>query len=171
MWRLLRILMSVVVLWAAAAAVIFAADHGGKPVHADAIVVLSGSQTRLPVGVRLLRQGYAPLLVVSQGGHESQLERHECAGGVPHVRCFRASPYSTHGEAEAIGRLARELHLRRLDVVTSQFHVFRAGILIRRCFHGTLRMVGAPQDWWRLPWFAATETAKLVYQETVQREC
>jgi len=58
-----------------------------------------------------------------------------------------------------------------VDVVTSQFHVFRARILIRRCYHGGLRMVGAPEGRLRLPIDVAKETVKLVYQELVARDC
>jgi uncharacterized SAM-binding protein YcdF (DUF218 family) len=167
---LLKLVALVVAAWVVAVAVVFALDHGGKPAHADAVVVLSGSRTRLPVGLRLQREGYAPLLLVSEGGN-SRLERQTCAHQSAHVRCFAAVPYSTRGEAESIGRLARKLHLTKIDVVTSQFHVFRARLLIRRCYHGEVTMVGAPQEWWRLPWFAATETAKLAYQLTVRRGC
>jgi len=85
--------------------------------------------------------------------------------------CFRAVPYSTRGEARAIARLATAHGWRMVDVVTSQFHVFRARILIRRCYHGGLRMVGAPEPVWRLPYDAAKETVKLVYQEVVARGC
>src|SRR5581483_2829287 len=125
MWLLLRVVAAAVLAWAAAVAIVFAVDHGDRPVHADAVVVLSGSPSRLPVGLRLVREGDAPLL----------------------------------------------LHLTRIDVVTSQFHVVRARMLITRCYHGALRMVGAPQEWWKLPWFAVTETVKLVYQVTVVRSC
>src|SRR5579862_614926 len=170
MWLLLKLIGTAVVLWAAAAAIVFAADHGRSPERADAVVVLSGSRTRLPVGLRLLHEGYAPVLLVSAGGG-SRLERQVCGAQSTHVRCFKALPYSTRGEAEAIGRFARTLHLTRIDVVTSQFHVFRAQMLIRRCYHGALRMVGAPQEWWKLPWYAVTETAKLVYQVTFVRSC
>jgi len=170
MWLLLRVVAAAVLAWAAAVAIVFAVDHGDRPVHADAVVVLSGSRSRLPVGLRLVREGYAPLLLVSAGGG-SRLEREVCGGRSARVRCFAAVPYSTRGEAEAIGRLARQLHLTRIDVVTSQFHVVRARMLITRCYHGALRMVGAPQEWWKLPWFAFTETVKLVYQVTVVRSC
>ena len=167
---LLKLVALAVLVWAAAAAIVFAVDHGGKPVHAGAIVVLSGSRTRLPVGLRLLHEGYAPLLVVSTGGGGA-LERQVCGTPSAHVRCFAAHPFSTRGEAEEIGRLARQLHLTRVDVVTSQFHIFRAHMLIRRCYHGELQMVGAPQEWWKLPWFAVTETVKLAYDVTFVGSC
>ncbi len=90
-----------------------------------------------------------------------------------HVRilCFTANPASTRGEAEFIGRLAKERGLSTIDVVTSQFHVFRARIVIARCYHGRLQMVGASQPAWKLPWYAVNETAKLAYQLVVARSC
>jgi uncharacterized SAM-binding protein YcdF (DUF218 family) len=174
----MRLLLSVVVLvvlvWAAVAGVIYAFHHGQDPVHADAVVVLEGSKTRLPLGIELVREGYAPLLVVSRGDRKP-LEQRLCAGRlrIPHVRvlCFSALPFSTRGEAEFIGRLAQSDRLSTIDVVTSKFHVYRAGILIRRCYHGRLRIVGAPQSTWRLPLYLASETGKLVYQVTVARSC
>ena len=169
-----RLLALAVLGWAVAASATFALNHGGNPAHADAVVVLEGSKTRLPLGLRLVEQGYAPLLVISRGDLKT-LEDKLCKGeGAPaHVRilCFSASPLSTRGEAEFIGRLARERGLSSIDVVTSQFHVFRAGILIRRCYHGRLRMVGASQPAWKLPWYAVSETAKLAYQLVVARRC
>jgi uncharacterized SAM-binding protein YcdF (DUF218 family) len=58
-----------------------------------------------------------------------------------------------------------------IDVVTSQFHILRARIVIRRCYHGSLRMVGAPEPAWWLPRDVVNETVKLVYQEVVARGC
>jgi uncharacterized SAM-binding protein YcdF (DUF218 family) len=160
--------------WALVVSVIYVLDHGEHPIRADAVVVLQGSDTRLPLGLRLVREGYAPLLVISRGSHK-KLERRLCEGRqkVSRVRvlCFYADPLSTRGEARFIGQLARKRKLSRVDVVTSQFHVFRAGIVVRRCYHGKLRMIGAPQVDWKLPWDAVTETSKLVYQLLVARSC
>ena len=168
------VLATVVLVWAVAAAIVFALYHGGDPIRADAVVVLQGSKTRLPVGMKLVEEGYAPLLVISRGDRK-QLEARLCSGRqrIPRVTvlCFEANPSSTRGEAEFVGRLARQRGLKTVDVVTSQFHVFRAGIVIRRCFHGALRMVGSPQETWKLPWQALNETAKLAYQLTVARGC
>jgi len=168
------VLLAVVLVWAAACALVFALYHGERPEHAGAVVVLQGSKTRLPMGVELVERGYAPLLVISRGDRR-QLEQRLCDGrrriARVSVLCFAADPASTRGEARFIGRLARERGLSKLDVVTSQFHVFRAGIVIRRCYHGDLRMVGAPQETWKLPWQALNETAKLAYQLVFARAC
>ena len=170
----LKIVVVAVLLWAGAVSVVFAFNHGGRPVQADAVVVLEGSKTRLPLGLKLVGEGYAPLLVVSSGDRKN-LEARLCSGRdtAVHVRilCFTASPNSTRGEAEFIGRFAQQRGLSRIDVVTSQFHLFRAHLLIRRCYHGEVRMVGAPQQWWKLPVYAVGETVKLVYQLVVTRSC
>ena len=167
-------LLAVVLAWVLACAFVFGLYHGGRPIHAGAVVVLQGSKTRLPVGMKLVEEGYAPLLVISRGDRK-QLEARLCSGRqrIPRVTvlCFDASPSSTRGEAEFVGRLARRRGADRIDVVTSQFHVFRAGMLMRRCYHGELRMVGAPQQLWKLPLQALSETLKLGYQLVIQRGC
>jgi len=152
---------------------LFVVHHDDRPVRADAVVVLAGAKSRLPVGLRLMRQGYAPVLAVSLNETPSRAQRRACAAAHARYRvvCFHAHPFSTRGEARAIARLARERHWRTVDVVTSQFHVFRARLVIRRCFRGELRMVGAPNSVLRLPVDMLDESAKLAYQETFARGC
>ena len=165
------VLLVALVGWVGAAGWLFGVRHDGRPRRADAVVVLAGSKTRLPVGVRLVREGYAPLLVVSRG-RSTRLEERLCNGVTGlHVICFDPEPNSTVGEAHYVGELERRRGLGRIDVVTSHFHVFRARVLIERCYHGELTMVGAPQAEWKLPWYMVTETGKLLYQLTVARAC
>lgn len=165
---MIRLLLLLAVVWAIAATWLFVVHHDDRPVKADAVVSLSGTSSRLPLALRLVRNGYAPLLVVSRSDDPDALERRVCAhrAGV-RVLCFRAEPYSTTGEARFIGSRT----WRRIDVVTSQFHVFRARILIERCFHGGLRMVGSSEPTSRVPFDAAKESVKLVLQETLHRGC
>ena len=163
-----RVLVVLVLAYVAAAVYLFVLPHDDKPAHADAVVVLAGTASRLPVGEKLVRQGYAPLLVVSLGDPPAADQLHACAHG---AICFHARPYSTRGEAREIGRLAAQRHWKTIDVVTSKFHDFRAGILIRRCYDGKLRMIGAPQSTKHLPIDVAKESAKLVYQEIFARGC
>ena len=128
---------------------LFVVHHDDPPMRADAVVVLQGSKTRLPLGYRLMQQGYAPLLLVSRGSG-LPLEHRLCDGETPlEVVCFSST--STRGEARIVARIARERKLRSLDVVTSQFHVYRARKVFERCYDGELHMVGAPQTWWRFP--------------------
>jgi uncharacterized SAM-binding protein YcdF (DUF218 family) len=163
-----RIVLLLLAAFVAVGAYLVVLPHDDRPVEADAVVVLSGTTQRLPVGERLVRQGYAGVLVVSRSTDPKADERRACRSG---ALCFRAVPFSTRGEARAIARLAAEHHWRSIDVVTSKFHVYRARILIRRCYHGALRMVGAPQSRLHLPIDGVKETLKLVYQESVARGC
>jgi uncharacterized SAM-binding protein YcdF (DUF218 family) len=168
-----RLAALLVLAWLAAAVALFVVHHGDTPIHADAVFVLSGSAKRLPVGVKLVRAGYAPLLVVSRTTlAPSRLEQRVCKHRLAvRVLCVRADPFSTVGEAELLARLAAARHWHTVDVVTSQYHVVRARIILERCYHGRLRVVGAPNVLWLLPWNAAQESVKLVYHELVHRGC
>ena len=167
-----RALIVVAVLfaaWLAVAIALFVVHHDDRPAKADAVVVLQGSTTRLPLGYRLVQEGYAPLLLVSRGSR-LELEHRLCDGETPlRVICFSAT--STRGEARIVSRIAHERKLRSLDVVTSQFHVFRARRIFERCYDGQLHMVGAPQTWWRVPKQLVMESVKLGYQSTFARGC
>jgi uncharacterized SAM-binding protein YcdF (DUF218 family) len=155
--------------WLAAAIALFVVHHDDPPTRADAVVVLQGSKTRLPAGYRLMQEGYAPLLIVSRGSRLA-LERRLCDGEPRfEVVCFSAT--STRGEARIVSRIAHERNLKSLDVVTSQFHVFRARRIFERCFDGELRMVGSDQTWWLIPKYMVTESYKLAYQSTIARDC
>jgi uncharacterized SAM-binding protein YcdF (DUF218 family) len=148
----------------------------GAPAHADAVVVLSGGRERLPAGMKLVRRGIAPVLAISSVGRTRPwpLGERLCARRryeEARVLCFAAVPYSTRGEAETVARLARLHGWHRIVVVSSTFHLTRARMLFRRCWHGGLWLVGVGSTWWKLPLNWATETAKLVYQLTVQRGC
>jgi len=170
---LLRLVVILLAAWLAVAVLLFAVHHGDKPVHADAVFVLSGSRNRLPVGVKLVREGYAPLLVVSRTKpHPTQLELDACAHrlGV-RVLCVDAEPYSTVGEAELLARLAASHHWHAVNVVTSNYHIVRARILMRRCYHGTLRMISAPVGLAATLQNMALESVKLPYHELVHRGC
>ena len=164
--------LGVVVLLGAVAVYLFGTHRTDKPIKADAVVVLAGTIQRLPVGVALVRQGYAPLLVVSLSRPKSHQQAAICDHKQPYrVLCFRASPFETRGEARAIGRFARARHWTRVDVVTSYFHIPRARVLIQRCYHGELRMVGAPESRLHLPLDIVKESGKLLYQELIARSC
>jgi uncharacterized SAM-binding protein YcdF (DUF218 family) len=171
--RLLILLVVLCAAWLAVATVLFGVHHGDRPVHADAVFVLSGSSTRLPVGLGLVREGLAPLLVVSKTTVKpSELEQQACAGRLNvRVLCVRAQPYSTVGEAELLARLAAARHWQTVDVVTSSYHVVRARIILRRCYHGALRVVGVSDRWYWHAWNMVLESIKLPYHELVHRSC
>jgi uncharacterized SAM-binding protein YcdF (DUF218 family) len=168
----LRVLVVLVIVWAIVASWLFIVHHGDEPFGADAVIVLGGTKQRLPAGLDLMRRGFAPLLVVSKSHAPTPLETATCNDRHRYrVICFDAHPFSTRGEAEQIGKLARTNHWTRINVVTSNYHVFRARILIRRCYHEALRMIGASQTMSHLPVDVVKESVKLVRAETAQRGC
>ena len=174
----LRVLGVLAGAWVVFALVFFvwAPWAGPAPLHADAVVVLSGGRERLPPALRLIRRGVAPVLAISSVGRTPHwpLGHELCRArryAKARVLCFAAVPYSTRGEAETVARLARQRGWQRLVVVTSRFHTTRARMLFRRCYHGRLSMVGVASTWWKLPRDWADETGKLVYQLVAQRGC
>jgi uncharacterized SAM-binding protein YcdF (DUF218 family) len=118
---------------------LFVFPASSTPAHADAIVVLAGGNgERLDEGLALVRRGVAPNLVVSNG--PTQL----CATHQPFaVFCFRPDPDDTRGEAEAIGRIATREGWHHIVLVTSDYHVTRAHLLVDRCFSGTVDVTAA----------------------------
>ena len=114
---------------------------------ADAVVVLAGERDRLAVGLDMVRRSGAGTLVVSNGTtHGWRAANRLCgASGATRVLCPSPGSDDTRGEARMIGLLARTNHWRTIVVVTSNYHVLRAGILVDRCTTATVRRYSAPQ--------------------------
>jgi uncharacterized SAM-binding protein YcdF (DUF218 family) len=145
----------------------FAEPH---PPKVDAIVVLAGSRSRLPLALDLFRQGTGRELAISRDPGERrrvQLCRLPPRG----VFCFDAVPFSTRGEARALAELARTRGWRSVAVISSRFHLFRVRLLVRRCSDVRLELVPAPVTWWRWPQVVAAEWVKLAVALTTRRGC
>jgi uncharacterized SAM-binding protein YcdF (DUF218 family) len=155
---------------------VFPEQDDPGPRSADAVVVLSGTfSSRIDKGLELMRRRVAPLLVIS-GWPDPRYHRVAPYCRRPHawpfrVSCFMPEPYSTRGEAEEIARRARAGHWRTVVVVTSTYHVFRAGMVFRRCTRTRVEVVGARPS--VVHWFEGVfqEWGKLVYQLTAERSC
>jgi hypothetical protein len=145
----------------------FAVTH---PRHADALVVLAGSRSRLAVALDLFREGVAPRLLISRDARDLPRVR-LCRLPPSGVTCFRARPYSTQGEARTVARLARRHGWRSLAIVSSRFHLFRVRLIFRRCTDARLQLVPAPVTWWKWPEATASEWAKLAVALTTRRGC
>ena len=178
--RLLLVVAALVVAWLVACLVLFAwpPAESSPPARADAVVVLSGGENRrLDPALRLVGRGVAPVLAISGAFLDPKWRKAHrlCRGEEGPTRfgvlCFTPRPYSTRGEARAIARLARARDWDHVVVVTSTFHVTRADMLIGRCYHGDLSLVGTSSPWWKLPEEWASETGKLLVQLTVERTC
>ena len=180
MRRFLTALAMLVGLWIVAVALLFVWPQAntGAPAHADVVVVLAGGRdTRLDPALKLMRRGIAPVLAISSVQRDPKWTTAVklCSGAYGKLRfrvlCFAASPYSTRGEAETVTRLARQHGWRRIVVVTSMYHVTRARMLFRRCYHGRLWTYGTSSPWYDLPEEWASETGKLIVQTFYERGC
>jgi hypothetical protein len=128
----------------------------GMPAHVDAIVLLDGPSdlNRLQTAVDLAREGRAPVLVVSytaEGPHW-WTGGSICAPEVKDVKviCFTPDPATTQGEAEFVGRIARQYHWHSTTLVATAPQDPVARLRISRCFGGQIYIVNASfpgSDW------------------------
>jgi len=169
------VVLLVVLLYVVGAVLFFARSDDALGGDADAVVVLAGDESRLPVGLELVRDGAAPVLVVSEDptGHDEERTRTCKRGRVAGAElvCRLAVPYSTRGEARMIATLADRRGWDRLVVVTSRYHLFRAERIIERCTDAQLVMRGAHDGVGRNMIAIPFEWAKLGLAETFRRGC
>ena len=172
---MLRLAVLLVVAWVVACFFLFLRPREDAPQRTDAVVVLAGGrELRLAKGLELIRRGVSDVLVISDGRSKGWPEANRlCAGAAVGFRvvCFRPDPYSTKGEAEAVGRLGRRRGWESVAVVTSTFHVYRSRLLVQRCFPGQVDVVGARYKWRYLPSALLWETGKLAWALAVDRDC
>ncbi len=140
-------------------------DQSGPPENADAVFVLAGDETghRILKAAELVRQGYAPRVVVS--GPWGHYGLYECDLAIPFaVKAgypesdflpFPNHALSTRDEAAAAAVELQSLGVHRVLLVTSLFHTRRAGGLFRAAAPDlTFIVVAAPDEhftkdgWW-----------------------
>jgi uncharacterized SAM-binding protein YcdF (DUF218 family) len=117
-------------------------DHPGR---VDAVVVLSGDYGDRMIEARRLMARKVSTVLVHAGTPDTPAVTQMCAGEqLPfELVCLRPQPDNTRAEARAVARLGKLRHWRKIAVVTSTYHVTRAGVVFRRCFDGTVHMVAA----------------------------
>lgn len=173
--RLLGVVVAIVVLQYAVGAVVFLAHADSDlPASSDAVVVLAGSNSRLPVARALMDGRIAPALLVSDDSPSEDVERGAfCAA--PRERytviCRRAVPFSTRGEARMTAELATTRRWRSIVVVTSRYHLFRTEILFDRCTDAELVLRGSDEPWYAFVKAVPLEWIKLAVAETTRRGC
>jgi uncharacterized SAM-binding protein YcdF (DUF218 family) len=139
----------------------------GPPVKADAALVLAGDPrgNRIKTAAELVRLGYVPKVLVSGPSEWYGLNEADLA-----IRFATAHEYprewfepliiqalSTDDEARALVSAVEKRGIRKLLIVTSDFHTRRAGRVYRRTIPSSIefRMVAAPDKyfvpdgWWR----------------------
>jgi hypothetical protein len=161
---------AVVVAFGLVTARILVWPAAGMPERVDAIVMLAGPGARLPVALDLAREHRAPVLVVSQGW---QGYGGPCPSPVPGVKliCFEPDPGTTRGEAEALGRLAKQFGWSSVVLVTTRTQDTRARIIAGRCFGGSTYVVTAPLPLSSWPYEIAYGWGALFKALFVDRTC
>jgi uncharacterized SAM-binding protein YcdF (DUF218 family) len=166
-----------VLAFAVATVILFVRPDTDQPRRADAVVVLAPGLhgERLREGLRLMRQGFGRVLVVSKARDPNWTAADRlCSGDTRfQVVCFRAKPYTTRGEARAVSGLASQHRWYSLLLVTSTYHVTRARLLYRRCYGGRLDVVGASPKASLTQWAGRIvhEWSGLSYAWVVARTC
>ncbi len=115
------------------------------PARADAIVVLGGAHDgREELGLRLARDGYAPVVVFSDPYEHSPRMNRICHGGYSfRVECFDPEPRTTRGEGLELAARARAGGWQRVIVVTWTPHISRARYVLGKCWDGEILLVDA----------------------------
>jgi uncharacterized SAM-binding protein YcdF (DUF218 family) len=138
--------------------VLITAVVGGWPVyvrpqtdplrHADAIVVLGGpNDDRYEFGLQLRKQGWAPMLFLSNPGASADLTKFCVKHHADYnLHCFVPDAPTTKGEARTLHGLAAQYGWRTVIVVTLLPHISRARYILEQCFDGRLIMVENPTD-------------------------
>lgn len=136
---------AVVVLLGALARVFVAppADTPGEGGPVDAIVVLGGGirderlrTAEAAVAAQTAGDAAPPALVLSVPYGPDYVTcpaTTVVAGRTVPLACVVPDPFTTTGEASAVARLASTRGWRRVAIVTSSYHLARAGVVFDRC--------------------------------------
>ncbi|MEV8147975.1 ElyC/SanA/YdcF family protein [Arthrobacter sp. NPDC080073] len=131
------------VVWAVAGIFLYVAPPADEPKHADVLFVLGPPDQRMVYAERLMQQGYAPTLAVSSPVDQHGRYTADICGAQRAYRviCFHPDPFTTQGEARALKDLSDQYGWKSANVLTAQFHVTRARVIVSRCYEGDLHMV------------------------------
>ncbi|MGW9414254.1 YdcF family protein [Arthrobacter cupressi] len=165
--RLLKYLsagaLGLFVLWFAASLQLFCLVSTPAPPAVDAVVVLGGSSderlaaAQAAAGGRSATGGpHPPVLVLSWTDTPGNASADALCRGAHFPQqslvCFRPEGMDTRGEAAAVGKLAEANGWRSIAVVTSSYHVLRAGTLMRQCTPAEVHMVASKPALDSLQW-------------------
>ena len=124
---------------------LFVWPSADRPQHVGAVLSLAGSNENLREqrALALVREGYAPVLLFSEG-HYAMVP----CPRVPHVTvvCFIPQPARTVGEIDFAAKYAARHGLHSIMVVPAKTQATRARLLVGRCFkgHSVVVPAGAP---------------------------
>lgn len=142
------ILVTLFIAWLIAALHLFYNVNTTAPKQADAVVMLGGASKERLLDAMMLRADLkAPYLVISNtrtpgnASADDYCETHSNKVIYPEVICFTPESMDTRGEADALTHLAAEYQWDSVSIVTSKYHLARAGHLIDQCVDAEVTMV------------------------------
>lgn len=149
--QVLAFTLGAVVLWLIIAVQLFANVDPLSMHRTDAVIMLGGaSSERLPVAQRIQQELGAPVLALSHTDTPGNKLADEACNTAqfpnPGLVCFRPDDYDTRGEAQAIRKLVAANGWKSITVVTSSYHVTRAGRLMEQCTTADVQMVASHPD-------------------------
>lgn len=184
--RVVLAFMSIaVIVWAGLGAWFLSDRHRSEPVKSDAIVMLAGADDgRHRVARNLLRDGYAPELLVSRPDGAGKKEAAKLCR-MKEADCFSPVPKTTAGEVRAVREEAEDAEdsgdgWESIIVVTNKPHAARAGEFFRRCLEDAgdgggpvdVRVVSIEGlDKSLLPIHVLREAAGFIKEATVAEAC
>ena len=154
--------------------------NDGPPVSADMIVVLAGDGLghRIMRGAELAREGFAPAVLVSNGGRDYGHAESEMATEFAVQHGYPANlfipvlwpSHSTVEEAQGVIEELRKRGVHKAIVVTTLWHTARAGRVYRRLAPDLqFYMVGANDPNWNDgDWWVEREGRKAFLMEAVK---
>ena len=148
-----------VMLWLVLAVQLFVNVEPLSVHRTDAVIMLGGAAyERLPVAQRLQGALHVPVLVLSHtdtlGNAAADSICNSATFPRPDLVCFTPGGMDTRSEADIIADLAEANGWTSITVVTSSYHVTRAGRLIGQCTTADVQMVAShpalsPGQWLR----------------------
>lgn len=149
--RALATAWAVFALWLVAAFALFHNFPDTPGAQTDAVIMLGGaSNERLPVAEQLQESLGIPVLVVSHTNTPGNVSADAlCQGDSArpgNVVCLELDQKDTRGEARAIGQLVAANGWNSISVVTSRYHMARAGLVISQCTPARISLRGSSPD-------------------------
>ena len=102
---------------------------------ADLIVALGGSKERRKDAIELLRKGFAPRIMFT--GYDVEKRDYQCEGVAEEETLLPPmASYTTYDDAHVVLKATEENGFRSVIIVTSPYHLRRAGFIFRKVFKG-----------------------------------
>lgn len=142
-FRSSAVIAALAIFWAVAGIFLYVAPPSDEPKHADVLFVLGPPDQRMVYAEQLMQQGYAPTIAVSSPvDKDGRFDAAICGDHRSYrIICFNPDPFTTQGEARVLKDLSDQYGWESADVLTAQFHVTRARVIVSRCYSGDLHMV------------------------------